>query len=196
MLPEHQLRESLSRLPLVAIHGPWYRLVDFGDLLTGPRGTPGPQWLWASRQAQRFTAPNGARTLYLAADPYAALLESETLFLDRDAQLVRRSFPPKVLFSVEATVANVLDLTDPAVQAALGTTVQELGGPWRTTPPGILAPTQTLGRSAFDCLRIAGLLAASSKRGESRSVVIFADRLADHPPSQIEVVGIDGARLP
>jgi len=39
-------------------------------------------------------------------------------------------------------------------------------------------------------------LAASSKRGESRSVVIFADRLADHPPSQIEVVGIDGARLP
>jgi RES domain-containing protein len=196
MLPEDRLRDVIPNLNLITIHGPWYRLVDLGELLAGPPGLPGHQWLWASRERQRFTPSNGARTLYLAGDAFTALAETETGFLDRGQHLVPRSFPPRVLFSVEGVVADVLDLTDPAVQDSLGTSPQELGGPWILAESDQLAPTQILGRAAFECGKIAGLWAASTRRSDGRSVVIFTERLTEHPPSDIDVVGVEGAHLP
>ncbi|HTE85749.1 MAG TPA: RES domain-containing protein [Dehalococcoidia bacterium] len=196
MLPEDQLRETILTLPLAPLHGPWFRVVGFGELLGGPPGLPGPQWLWTSGQSQRFTPLNGPKTLYLAVDPYTALAETETLVLDSKGQQILRPIPPKVLFSVQGIALAVLDLTDPRVQATIGTSAQELAGPWINTPPGQLAPTQMLGKLAFESGGIVGLLASSRWRSPGQDIAIFANRLADHPPSYIEVVGIDGTRLP
>jgi hypothetical protein len=81
-----------------------------------------------------------------------------------------------VIISVDGMLNhNVLDLTDAATQAALGTTDQEMTGSWvSTTHP----PTQLLARLAYDSGRIVGIKYRSAKRPGGLNLVVFPDRIA------------------
>jgi hypothetical protein len=74
----------------------------------------------------------------------------------------------------------------PAVQSALGTTLQELTGDWLTEQEDYLAgkapmpPTQVLGQVAFDAGTIVGLKYRSSKSvPDGIGIVVYTDRLVD-----------------
>jgi len=81
---------------------------------------------------------------------------------------------PWVVVSVDGILNNLLDLTDAATLAALGTTAQEMTGTWAATP---LPPTQLLGQLAYDSGRIAGIRYASAKRPGGLNLVVFSDRI-------------------
>ena len=89
--------------------------------------------------------------------------------------------------AVDAILLNVLDLTDPSVQRAVGTTRQELTGEWRATQDsGAEAPTQILGRICYESGRIDAIRYNSSKNPpDGKCVAVFADRLAG--PAYLEV---------
>src|SRR5947209_2323220 len=72
-------------------------------------------------------------------------------------------FEPQVLMTVDGVLTDVLDLTNPSTQTALGTSHQELTGPWLVQQSSYLAgqgrlpPTQVLGQQAFAAGRLVGL---------------------------------------
>lgn len=95
---------------------------------------------------------------------------------------------PKVMYSAKAYLATVLDLTLPANQSAISTSLIELTSPWRNVVG--VAPTQELGQAVFDSGRYQAILFPSSKKQGHACVVIFTDRLT--PPAFIEVYDPNG----
>lgn len=92
-------------------------------------------------------------------------------------------------------VTDVLDLCNPAHQAALGTSIQELTGNWAVPGP-LPPPTQVLGRAAFDSKVIAGLQYPSAKSAAGINLVVFRDRLVPGGSSWLEVGPPLAARIP
>jgi len=98
------------------------------------------------------------------------------------------------VFAIEGAIEKVLDLTDHRVQTRLGTSFSELTGDWRFQQSrhlrggGALAPTQLLGRIAYEAGSILGLKFDSAKNpGDGFNVVVFPDRLAISKASFLEV---------
>jgi RES domain-containing protein len=82
------------------------------------------------------------------------------------------------------TLTNLLDLTDPAILSALGTTEQEMTGTWvEAANP----PTQVLAQAAFDSGRIAGIKYASAKRPGGLNLVVFTDKILVCAGNYLEV---------
>lgn len=189
------LRRILPGLPRRPLHGPWYRAVNF-DLLHGPPlpGFLAPQPLWpggAARRGARFTpravrAPGGVTAgidaLYLAEDELTPLAEISGV-LRPAGSAVTLLFEPQVLMTVDGSLTDVLDLTDPSIQKAIGTTHQQLTGSWVVQQAHFLAgtapmpPTQVLGQEAFRTGRIIGLRYPSSKNPTGIGIVVFTARL-------------------
>ena len=190
MLPEKELRNELLVVPLVAVTGPWTRALLHRLLHQAPPGAPAgspPQPLWAGGPAlrgARFTPKGAFESIYLASDPITALREVEAIFVNPHGPPVTIQTPPWTVFAVNGFLQPVLDLSDPAIQARLATSVAELTGDWRFSQAvhlageGPLPPTQLLGRAAFETARIAGIRYRSARRsGEGFNVVVFSDRL-------------------
>ncbi len=176
-----KLRHALSRVNLIAVHGPWSRVVGFRYLLQPPpgqRGAPQPLWGGASAiRGARFTPQGGFDSIYLAWDPVTALLEVQALVQLAGATVPLRS-APWAMVSVDGIISHVLDLTNPAVLKALGTNEQEMTGAWaRSTHP----PTQALARAAYDSGLITGIKYGSAKHTGGLNLVVYPDRLV--PPS-------------
>jgi RES domain len=123
------------------------------------------------------------KSLYLADNPVAALLEVEALYTLHGSRLVAVLHEPYAVIAVEGIVGDVLDLTDLNVQKALGTNDQELRGPWLRsqerflTGRGPLPPTQALGEVAFAALDVAGLKYSAARSSDGVNLVVFTDRL-------------------
>lgn len=194
MLSPAGLRRVLPTLPRMALRGPWYRAVNY-DHLAGPPPGGRVQPLWpggAARRGARFTPraaatgagsrANGIDCLYLAEDELTPLIEVAAV-LRPPGSAAPLLFEPQVMMTVEGVLGDMLDLTDAATQQALGTTHQELTGPWLVqqstylTGQGSPPPTQVLGEQAFRCRQVAGLRYRSSKNPRGVGLVVFTDRL-------------------
>ena len=146
-----------------------------------PAGSP-PQPLWpggSTRFGGRFTPKGGPPAVYLASDPNVALQEVNAVLMPPGAPPVAIPSKPQVLVQVDVVLTGVLDLTDAAVQSALGTSVQELTGDWRFTMlHGAPVPTHELALACHASGRIAALRTYSAKCvGLGFNLVVFADRV-------------------
>lgn len=193
MLSPQALRRVLPTLPRIPLRGPWYRAVNFDHLSTPtPGGLPGNavQPLWpggAARKGARFTpqatpGASGIDCLYLADDELTPLQEMASVFRPRGSP-VPLLFEPQVLMTVDGVLSDVIDLTDTATQAALGTTYQELTGLWILQQSTHLAgqgprpPTQVLGQEAFGSRAVVGMRYPSSRNVNGVGLVVFTSRL-------------------
>lgn len=184
MLPEAALRQVLPTLPTRAIHGPWYRVVDYAALQGPPPGTPSespPQPLWPGgpkRTGARFTPRNSFDSIYLASDPTTAFAESNRVFLVPGGPMFPLRAAPTVMLTVDGIIGDVLDLTDITIQAVLETSAAELTGDWRySQSTGATPPTQRLAAIAHESQTLHGLLYLSAKNPEQgKNLVVFTDR--------------------
>jgi RES domain-containing protein len=192
MVQGGRLKAALGRAALIAVRGPWFRMVAHRHLLTAPagrRGKPQPLWAGASKiNGARFTPKGSFDSLYLAFDPVTALLEVQALVLLPGATVPLRT-APWTLVSVDGSVGHVLDLTDAKILDALGTNESEIGGPWvKVTDP----PTQELAKAAYDSRRISGIKYGSAKNPGGFNLVVFTDRLGISSIEHLEVYDPDG----
>ena len=155
----------------------------------------------AARKGARFTpaavaGAAGIDCLYLAEDELTPLHEIASVLRPRGSP-VPLLFEPQVLMTVDGVLSDVIDLTDAATQAALGTTYQELTGLWVLQQSTYLAgqgpkpPTQVLGQEAFGSRAVVGLRYPSSKNVNGVGLVVFTDRLVSGQP---HVEGVQPAR--
>jgi hypothetical protein len=127
-------------------------------------------------------APPGIDCLYLAEDELTPLLEIAGVLRPAGSHLLLL-FEPQVMMTVDGVLTDVLDLTDRWTQQALGTTHQELTGPWLVQQSSyvagqaLLPPTQVLGQEAFGVGRVVGLRYPSSKNPKAAGLVVFTGRL-------------------
>jgi RES domain-containing protein len=192
MLSLGKLAAALTSVQLTSTHGPWSRAIGHRYLLGPPPGQTGPpQPLWggAARIAgARFTPQSSFDSIYLAHDPITAFVEVSALVLLPGGPVPVRS-APWVVVTVDGILNNLLDLTDAAILAALGTTEQEMTGAWvKSSRP----PTQWLGQLAYDSGRIAGIKYASAKHPGGLNLVAFPDRIPATAGSFLEVYDPNG----
>ena len=186
MRSKKELASIIPGLQRIDVRGAWSRAVRT-DLLY----TPTAQVIYpygAPRVGQRFTPKGGAPTTYLASDMLMALAEVEAVVVQKDGAPVTIAANVWSVAAVDVDVRDVLDLTDPATQAALGTTTAELVAPWRLAAAGrALPPTQLLGQAACDSGAVLALKAPSAKRPGGSSLVVFHDRLMARRDCCLEV---------
>jgi RES domain-containing protein len=181
MLPPSALAAALPDLNLSAVHGPWWRIIGLHHLLKTPVE---PLWAAGSKIAgARFTPKGSFDSLYLSGHPLTALAEVNGLLMLPTGPLPLRT-PPLTLYNVNGIVTRVLDLTDGATLAALGTNEQEMSGSLgKMADP----PTQALGRAAYDSGLVAGIQYRSAKHDSEKNLVVFPDRLPPWGPDYLEV---------
>jgi RES domain-containing protein len=193
MLSAAELSAALGALPGVAVDRSFARRVPLGTLMglpTGPAGAPGeavaakvPTFLFISGSPYRFNLL-GVPALYLGEGESTA--GAEVKQHPGAAGYDRAARAPDVVYHVNVTVSALLDVTDPGVQAALGTNATELLSNWRMLSP---APTQQLGEAVYRHGGFEGIRyqsAAQARAGvEAYCVVLFRDRM--RPGSSVRV---------
>lgn len=199
MLAEGELRRTLSRLPLVEIAGPFHRVtrLKYAYAHLERTRTLGVLDAIGSRLfGGRFNLKGSFEVLYLACDALTAELEAGTVLFGSDVPQPGRHGEPTVHVGVAGTIHGVLDLTDEEIVKALGTSEAELKAAWRMIQAeGAEAPTQLLGRLAWESRRIQALRywsRPSTQKGQC--VAIFPDRLA--APSEVTVIDDSGRLAP
>ena len=187
MLPLLQLAAALATAKLASAHGPWSRAIGYRYLLGPPPGLTGPpQPLWggaAKLAGARFTPKGGFDSIYLAHDPITAFIEVSALVLLPGGPVPVRT-APWVVVSVDGMLNDLLDLSDAATLAALGTTEQEMTGTW------VMAAnptTQVLAQAAYDSARIAGIKYGSAKHPGGLNLVVFPDKISVSAGNYLEV---------
>jgi RES domain-containing protein len=202
MLAAHHLAVTLAGLPCLHCEGHAYRVVAY-KYLAAPQ-SPHPHrllyGLGAPAAGARFTPHGGMATISLAEDLATAFDEAnpEQAILRRvDPGLVRPT-PPGAHVAVVYRLDSVLDVTDSAIQQALGTNPSELTAPWRLTQhQGHVPPTQQLGQAVFDSGVYQAIRYESARVPGTACLAIFPDRLV--APAFMEVYDPDGnicERLP
>ncbi|MBC7528166.1 MAG: RES family NAD+ phosphorylase [Chthonomonadaceae bacterium] len=198
MLEGKLLRSALQTIPVTTFRGVLYRAVTLEALYGFHHSPPYPSLrplynLGAPTTGARYTPRNGMPSLYLAEDTDTALAEVNQIFAAlRRLQLPTSvSIPPCVLFSVNVSLRQILDLSDPQIRATLQTDVSELVAPWREAQSSPTLPaTQRLGREAFDSGRIQALRYPSAQEPDCYCYVIFTDCLGE--TDFVEVYDPDG----
>jgi RES domain-containing protein len=130
----------------------------------------------------RYNAQNSFEVLYLSDTIITASQEIEMVVFSGD-RCIQIQHDSKILLSVSYELKNILDLTNPKIQKLLGTNEQELTGSWRGLQS---APTQKLGRIAYETQRISALKFPSAKRSGAFNFAIFNDRVAS--PEKIKII--------
>jgi RES domain-containing protein len=141
---------------------------------------PRPLWgIGSIKNGGRYNKRDTFEVIYLAEDPITALAEVGRV-LTSNLTFSKIKGPPLVYISVEGILDKTLDLTAADIQNGLATSHQELTGAWifEQDKTGE-APTQRLGRVAFDCNRFCGLRFPSAKNPGGVCVAAFPDRLSD-----------------
>ena len=207
MLAERELRQALAALPALPLHGPFNRFVPFDAMVSPRSlqflrasspgitagvdaqgepvfyvdlATPPQRPLWgigSIKNGGRYNKLETFEVIYLAEDPITALAEVNLVFRP-NAALGKIKGPPMVHIAVEGILERILDLTLADSQSALATSHQELTGAWLWEQDKTgEAPTQRLGRVAFESGRLCGLRYPSSKNPGGTCVAVFPDRL-------------------
>ena len=179
---------AAAGLPTRAVVGVWWRAVRL-RYLPDPLATAHTRTYPGRFNAGTSDRP-GPQVLYLAADLLTAQFEAELLFGSPQPGRVVVPNPAAVgwsLLPVTVSLTAVVDLTDPAVLAALRTSVQELTGDWQgytdrppvpplRSPYWSNVPTQRLGH-ALHAAGVSGFLAASARVPARQNLVVFPANL-------------------
>lgn len=189
----------IAGLPTLKYKQTCYRLVDFA-VLTGydpmmPLFTLGP-----GTKGQRYTPKGGPKALYVAEDIVTAEAEYhrvERAVLATDASYKLHS-NPTVQLTIQVNLEQVLDIATPDVQAALGTTIDELTGPWRKQMIKKLhCPTHILAEAVYANGKIQAVRYPSARGSDFANLIIWEERV--HLPSFVSVkdsTGTLSARIP
>ena len=170
----------LERLPLT---GTWYRAIQ-------PQHWPtqDPQVLYTYTRVipTRFSAGADQFTLlYFGENHLVALFEVRAL-LGSLTQPVPHPRQTWVTLNAAVQLQSVVDLTQEAEQAKIGTTTQELTGAWTGSPPPVrLAPTQELGAALYAEPDVEGFRTISPQVPYFQILVVFPDKL--RPGSRVIV---------
>lgn len=134
--------------------------------------------------------------LYLAENHMVALFEVQALLGSPSTPggVVPHPRRAWAIMNVNVNLRSVVDLTDPAAQAILASSAQELTGDWRgyqlrgsytsvTKPTGI-APTQELGAALYATPGLEGFRTLSAKLPDQMVLVVFPQKL--QPSSSVE----------
>jgi hypothetical protein len=184
MVPADKLAGVLASLPTIKVASNYARDVPLRDLMgikdpAPPPGTPiiakSPDFLWMSKASYRYTL-DGTYALYLGEGENTAAAEAKqhpgTLGFDYTPRA------PVVTFHVHVIASAVLDLTAPAIQAALKVTTADLVKNWRLKSPNSIP--QKLGAAIFAAGRFEGIRYVSAAqarvKAEGKCLVIFRDR--------------------
>jgi RES domain-containing protein len=108
--------------------------------------------------------------LYTSLRRATALAEATQLIEDDDP------IKPMLMLSVKVSSARIADLTEASTLKKLGTTRAELGVLLMDKSGGT-APSQVLGRVAYETASIDGLLVWSRVADKEKNLIIFPDRL-------------------
>ena len=144
MLAPADLKPALLKISPVSFAGSLFRRVPIVSLFGAKRHggrleltrIP-PQFLYSggsSGRINRFTYDQGPTTLYLAVDEETARAETADGL----------PLPPTAVYSAQAELRFILELTDSGVRARLGTTVKELTAPLLYKPGDAPLPTHVL----------------------------------------------------
>ncbi|MBX3077114.1 RES family NAD+ phosphorylase [Candidatus Obscuribacterales bacterium] len=197
MRPEADLPAIIDALPLINYSAPCYRIVDFATL-TGsmiPLYTLGP-----GKKGQRYTPKMGPNALYVAEDVVTAQAEYHrvlraVLVADPTYHVIAN---PTVQLTIQVNLERVLDLTDKNVLTALGTTVDELTGPWRKQMiKKLFCPTQVLANTVYANGSIQAMRYPSAQGHDYSNLIIWEERV--QLPSFVQVrdtTGTLSARIP
>lgn len=160
MLSEKRLRTALKTVPLISLEGPFHRFADFWfvtERIAKGEDSGVLEGLGARRYGGRFTPPGKFETLYVALTAETARIEAESIAVG--SRVLSVPARPYVHFAINGFLATVLDLTNPAIQMALGTTTAELCAPWRMLQARHReSQTQRLGRMAHSSGRSEAVL--------------------------------------
>lgn len=199
MHPQNSLPAIIAGLPLIKLRKTLHRVVDSAALNSlspmVPLYTLGP-----GRNGQRYTPRGGPNAIYAAEDQVTALAEyhqiSRIALVEGNAS--KTASNPTSNYAIEVSLTRVLDLSNPDIQQALGTSVKELTGPWRPQMiRGIFCPTHVIASAVFANGSIQAMRYPSARDSQFSCLIIWEDRIQD--PSFIEVVdssGILSARIP
>lgn len=105
-----------------------------------------------------------------------------------------RPTPPQLILTVRCVLSQVLDLRNPDVAAALGTSRGELVAKqpsrhvWNAR--GRITATQRLGQTCFESRRIAAMMAPSAADPEGDCLNVFSERLLKAESVQIVERGL------
>ena len=197
MLSAADLSVVIAALPVRLYSGPCYRVVDFAAL-TGsmiPLYTLGP-----GRKGQRYTPKRGPNALYVATDLVTAQAEyhrvsRSVLVADPSCHVLAN---PTVQLTIQVDLERMLDLTDAAVMSALGTTVDELTGPWRKQMiKKLFCPTHVLATAVYNHGMIQAMRYPSALDHYFSNLIIWEERV--QRPSFVKVKDTTGtlsARIP
>lgn len=153
-----KLAAALASLKPASFAGNLARRVGLAGLLT-PIAAGGSikdlEFLYAGRRRNRFTPAHGAKSLYLGEDEDVGSAETKRAALL--GSFAKTSSDAAAIFWAKVDLPNVvLDLTAPAVLAALGTTDAEIHDPdWRNRLPR--SASEILGSAAFQSGRFAAI---------------------------------------
>lgn len=175
MFPIERVNTVLDAAPLVSYSGYSYRVIE-DRWRNDPLSAIG-----ALKNGGRYNAPEAFSLLYTANSRVTALKEVEALFDTSDGQLADVPRNPELLLTLEIALHHVLDLTDSALCAALGTSREELVSetPSRfiLNAQGKTTPTQDLGAACYASERISAVKAPSAVHAAGYCLNIFPDRL-------------------
>ena len=165
---------ACKRLPLQPVNATWYRAIapKYWKLALKTDYT--------AQVTTRFNPGKAAKIqfeiFYLGESQSVALYEVGAMFGPPDRP-VANPYQSKFLpIDVSVSLQSVADLTDPAQQAMLDVSVQELTGNWDTYPAGE-APTQRLGDALFATKDVEGFLTISAKMPRCRTLIVFPQKL-------------------
>ncbi len=138
------------------------------------------------KSGARFNAPGSFPAIYGSTTPELAMIES--LAYQRRANLPLERAMPLVFKAISVDVERCLDLTDAAVLADIGLTLDQIRTEtwWLARARGEESLTQAIGRAAYTC-GIQSLLAASAHAlDQGANIIVLPDHLK--PPSEVTVL--------
>lgn len=191
-----QLAKILAILPNPSLSRYFYRSVDNSAMhSTKP---PNPLYsLGPGVRGQRYTPIGGPPALYVSNKPYTAFAEGTHSITSSLSQTIVPP-APVIVYAIQVNLKHILDLTDKNVLNALGTTIEELQGPWADqVVNGVDVPTHLLAGTVHKTHRFQGMLFNSKEHPEGINLIIWTNKVRS--PSYVEVYDPTGklaARIP
>ncbi|MPY65583.1 RES family NAD+ phosphorylase [Deinococcus sp. SDU3-2] len=170
MLRDTELREALAALSTGAWEGQVFRCVK------GVTADEVQKNLCNLTKAGRYSRGEDLRVLYTSHGWEVAGME----FRQSPTPPTPADLRGATCLSLWVKAERVLDLTDAGVREQVGTSLQELTGDWQfLNEQGEDAPTQRLGRTAFESGRFDAVRAPSKLRPGEANLLVFVDRIGE-----------------
>jgi RES domain-containing protein len=158
--------DKFMGIPGAPLRGFFFRVVPLAYIAT-------PLSALGSLGGGRYNAAATFQIYYVTEKPDVTLYETRII----DAALPPHPVRPTILFTVEANLQHVVDLTDAATCAALGVTTAELLVNWKEELlAGNVPITQDVGAGAREA-DIEALIVPSARVDGAKNLAIIVDRL-------------------